>query len=272
MQQQMLQKEQMEQSAAASKAALDEQQREFDTSQKNREQDLADTKKQQDTQAAEIARQAALTQQWQTGRANEAANARQSIDDAFAQFTPDYYNKYTQAYRDNYTPEVDRQYGLAKQNLAFGLARQGITQSQAAATQQGLLAQDRGRQTADISNKAVDATTGLQNSVQNAKSGFLNTALSDQTLGSPITPGSADAIGSAFDQTSRALSQVRSSAGDVVGTLAAPPSYNALGNLFGSAASGVANYVAGSQFNEAYGSGGGVRAASPTAGGSSRVV
>lgn len=272
--QQFLQEQQVQQQADASAAALAEQQREFDISQQNRTQDITNQQQQQQQTQALADQQAALTQQWQTGRAQEAGNATDAIKSAFAQFTPDYYSGYAKAYTGNYDPEVERQYGVAKQNLEYGLARQGIGQSQSAATQQGLLAQDKGRQETDIANRAVDATTALQGNVENAKQSLLSTALSDQTLGSPISPGSADAITAQFDQTSKALSQVKSQAGDVVNTLAAPPTYNALGNLFGSAASGVASYVAGNQaadYNPGYNAPA-ATASSPTSGGSSRVV
>ena len=270
-----LQQIQMQQQADASSAALAEQQREFDISQANRTQDIASQKQQQDQTQALADQQAALTQQWQTGRAQEASSATDAINKAFAQFTPDYYSGYTKAYEQNYDPEVQRQYGVAKQNLLFGLARQGLDQSQSSATQQGLLAQELGRNTTDVANRAVDATNTLQSNVQGAKANLMNTALSDQTLGSPIAPGSADAITAQFDQTSKALSQVTSQAGDVVNTLAAPPTYNALGSLFGDAASGVASYVSGNQA-AAYNLGGfnapSAFASSPTAGGSARVV
>jgi hypothetical protein len=269
-----MQYEQMQQQQAASEAALAEQQREFDTSETNRQADLARQQAQQAENQRQADAQAALTNQWQTGRTQAADQARSDIDSAFSRFTPDYYSKFTQDYTNNYIPEVNRQYGLAKQNLLYGLARSGIGQSQSAASQQGLLAEDRGRKVADISNQAVDATTQLRNNVTTAKSNLLNTALSDQTLGSPITPGSADAISSAFDQTSRALSQARSSAGDVINTLAAPPTYSPLGNLFGSAASGVASYLSGNQSYTNYGAYGGSTptASSPTSGSSGRVV
>lgn len=258
----------------ASDKALAEQQREFDVAEQNRAQDLARTQQQQAEAQRQVDAQAALTERWQQGRTQAADQARSDIEGAFARFTPDYYSKFTSDYTGNYIPEVDRQYNLAKQNLIFGLARSGIGQSQSAATQQGLLAEDRGRKVADISNQAIDAQTQLRNNVATAKSNLLNTALSDQTLGSPITPGSADAISSAFDQTSRALSQVRSSAGDVINTLAAPPNYSPLGNLFGSAASGVASYLTGNQlydFNQAYAART-PTASSPTSGGSARVT
>jgi hypothetical protein len=270
----MLQQMQMQQQAAASAAALKEQQREFDTSQANREQDIASQKQQQDQVQAQADQQAALTQQWQTGRTQEAGQATDAINQAFAQFTPDYYSGYVKAYEQNYDPEVERQYGIAKQQLGYGLARQGIGQSQSAATQQGLLAQDKGRQEATIANQAVDASTQLQGNVENAKQSLLATALSDQTLGSPITPGSADAITAQFDQTSKALSQVTSQAGDVVGTLSAPPTYNALGNLFGNAASGVASYASGNlmgSYNQAYNQPS-ATASSPSSSSSARVV
>jgi hypothetical protein len=269
-----LQQLQMAQQQQASAAALQEQQREFDVSQSNRTEDIASQKEQQAQTQTLADQQAALTEQWQQGRTQEAGQATDAVNKAFAQFTPDYYANYVKAYEGNYNPEIERQYGVAKQNLAYGLARQGIGQSQSAATQEGLLAQEKGRNEAQVAGRAVDASTALQGNVENAKQSLLATALSDQTLGSPITPGSADAITAQFDQTSRALSQVTSQAGDVVGTLSAPPTYNALGNLFGDAASGVASYAAGNYLgtvNPGYNAPS-VTAANPASSGSSRVI
>lgn len=270
--QMQLQQMQMVQSAQASAASLAEQQREFDTSQQNRATDIASQQELQNKVQAQADQAAALTEQWQTGRSAEAQQATQNISDAFAQFTPEYYQNYAAAYRGNYDPEIERQYGVAKQNLGYGLARQGITQSQSAATQEGLLAQEKGRNEADIANKSVDAAAQLQGQVAGAKQGLLNTALSDQTLGSPVVPGSADAITSAFNTTSAALGQIKQSALDTTQALSAVPSYNALGNLFGSAASGVANYVGGNQYYQAYGGGSGPSASSPSSSSNYRVT
>jgi hypothetical protein len=257
-----LTEQQMEQSAAASAASLAEQQREFDISEQNRQTDLTSTAEQEAKTQALTDQQAALTEQWQTGRSAEANQATSDISNAFAKFTPDYYNQYAQQYEQAYDPEVERQYGVAKQNLGYGLARTGNEQSQTAATQQALLAQEKGRNLTDVANKAVDAANTLQSNVEQSKSSLLSTALSDATLGSPVTPGSADAITSEFNTAANTLTQIKQNAGDVVNTLSAVPTYNALGNLFGSAASGVASYVSGSQtglFNQGYG------ASSPTA-------
>lgn len=268
-----MEQQQMQESAAASAASLAEQQREFDISQQNRATDLASAEALQAQTQAQSDQAAALTEQWQTGRNAEAQQATQSINDAFAKFTPDYYQQYAAAYRQNYDPEIERQYGLAKQTLGYGLARQGLTQSQSAATQAGLLEQEKGRQEADVANKAQDAAATLQGQVASSKQSLLNTALSDQTLGSPITPGSADAITSAFNTASTALSQIRQSAGDTQQALSAVPSYSSLGNIFGAAASGVANYVSGNQYYNAFGSGSGSpSASSPTSGSSYRVT
>lgn len=270
----MIAQEQQRQAAETSAAALAEQQREFDVSQQNRAADLAAQQEQQAKQQAQIDQQAALTQQYQTRRTQEAGEARDAITSAFAQFTPEYYSGYVNTYKNLYQPEIQRQYELAQKNLGFGLARQGITQSQSAATQARLLAEQKGRNEAELGNKAIDASTALQQNVENAKGNLLQTALSDQTLGSPITPGSADAVSAAFDQTSRALSQIRTNAGDVVNTLNAPPTYNALGNLFSNVASGVGSYVLGNQYYNAYGGppSGGPSSSAPTSSSSYRTV
>lgn len=253
---------QLQQQATASAAQLAEQQREFDTEQKQNATALANTQALQKQQQDAADKQAALTNTWQTGRAAEQASATDSINNAFSQFTPDYYKGYTKAYINNYQPQLQEQANVASDNTTFGLARTGNLDSQTAADQFQGLAQTTGKAEADINNNATAATAAQQNAVANAKANLTSTATSNTALGSPITPGTADQIQTNFDNTSAALAAIRSSTGDVVGSLAAVPAYSSLGSVFGSlatsgnsAVTGANNYANFQAFNAGMGFG-----------------
>jgi hypothetical protein len=251
---------------------LAEQQREFGIQQTQNEQTLENTKALQAKQQAQVDEQAALTKQYETGRASEADQAAKTVNDAFAQFTPDYYTKYTQDYVDHYDPQVNKQADVASNATLFGLARSGNLQSQTAASQVQQNSEARGQALADVNNSAIAATTAQKTNILNAKQSLMSQATSDATLGSPITPGSADAITANFNDTSNALQRITNSAGDTITALSATPQYTSLGNLFGAAASGAGAAIQG---NNAYAFGQGfsnaVGASNPTSGRSGRV-
>jgi hypothetical protein len=243
---------QMAQQQQLADQQLAEQKREFDVQQTQSTQTLANTKALQDKQQAQVDAQAQLTNTWETGRAAETAKATGSINDAFSQFTPDYYKKYTQDYVDHFTPQVDKQADLASNATLFGLARSGNLQSQTAANQISQNAETKGQALSDVNNTAISATTQERTNVINAKNSLMSQATSDATLGSPITPGSADAITANFNNTASALKNITNQAGDTINTLTATPQFASLGSIFGSAASGANAAISG---NAAFGFG-----------------
>jgi hypothetical protein len=240
-----LQKAQIAAQKQASDDALAEQKREFDATAAQNAQALADAKALTDKNQAAADLAAANTKTWETGRAANAARATQTVNDAFAQFTPEYYAKFTKNYTDHYNPQIDQQYAGASNNTVFGLARSGNLQSQTAADQIATNATENAQAHADINDRAIGATTGLRNNVEGAKANLMQVATSGATLGSPITPGSADAISANFNNTAQAISNLHNTAGDTVTTLNATPAYSSLGSLFGAAASGVGAAVNG---------------------------
>jgi hypothetical protein len=263
---------QMNQQQALADQQLAEQKREFDIQQQQSATTLANTKALQDEQQRQIDEQAALTKTWQTGRAAEQDQATKTVNDAFAQFTPDYYNKFTSDYVSHYQPQVQKQADLASNATLFGLARSGNLQSQTAANQIQQRAEDFGTAMSDVNNSAIGATTAQRTNVLNAKQGLMAQATSDATLGSPITPGSADAITANFNNTSNALQRITNQSGDTVTTLAATPQYASLGNLFGAAASGVGAAIQGQNaFQYGQGFSNALNASNPTSASSGRV-
>jgi hypothetical protein len=250
-----VEQQQVVQQAQDNAAQLAEQQREFDAQQAQAAQTLADQQAQEAAQAAQLAQQAQLADTWQTGRAAEEQSATNSIDQAFSSFTPDYYNKYIQDYENNYDPQIQSQANTAQNQITYGLARTGNLDSQTGANQNQALQQQVGIQQDDVANQAQAAATTLQNNVNTSKTNLLNSATSDATLGSPVTPGSADAINAQFNATASALSGINTQAGDQVTTLQATPSYSSLGTLFAGAAQSGQAAVAGNNsylYGQAY--------------------
>ena len=272
----LMQQQQQVDAQAQSDAQLAEQKREFDITQKQQADTLANTKALQAQNQASVDQQAALTKTWETGRAAEQAAAAKSVNDAFASFTPEYYKSFTDAYAGHYQPQIENQFGTASNNTNFGLARTGNLDSQTAADQFMNLNKEKGQAEADVNNQAISATTALKTNVTNAKNNLMSQATSDATLGSPITPGSADAITANFNNTSAALANLKIGAGDAATSLEAPPVYSSLGSVFGNLANTASSAVAGNTaynnyqaFNQTAGAGAG--AANPTTTSSSTV-
>jgi hypothetical protein len=224
-------------SAAQAQSQLVEQQREFSVTTAQNAQTIANTQSQEAAQQQQANTEAAVATNYATTRAGEQTTATNDVNSAFSQFTPAYYAQYTQDYVNNYTPQVNQQYGAAQNQTTYGLARSGNLQSQTAADQYGVLSDEKGQALDDINNAAIGATTTLQNNVLSAKQNLMGTATSDTTLGSPIAPTTADAATSQFNATANALSSLQNTSADTATTLSAAPVYSSLGSLFGSAAS-----------------------------------
>lgn len=244
-----MQNQQLQVQQDVAQQQLAEQQREFAIQQQQSAQALADTRAQQAQAQAEADRQAALTNTWQTGRAANLAQATDSINQAFSRFTPQYYQQYAQDWVNHYNPQIQDQFNTATVNTDYGLARTGNLRSQTAADQNMALLKQQGVAQADVANQAIQAANTLQQNVAGAKQNLMSAATSDATLGSPVTPGSADAIQANFNNTANALQQIKNQAGDTITTLQATPNYSSLGSIFGSLASAGSSAVQG---NNAY--------------------
>ena len=244
-----LQEQQMAAAQNQSDAAIAEQQREFNVNQQEQATTLANTQALQAQNQAAADQQAALTNTWETGRAAEQQTATNDVTGAFAAFTPDYYKSFTDAYVNHYQPQIDQQFGTASNQTDFGLARTGNLDSQTAADQFASLNEQKGTAEADMNNQAIGATNTLETNVTNAENNLMSQATSDATLGSPITPGSADAVTADFNNTAQALNNLSTTAGDTVSSLPAAPTYSSLGSLFSTAASTGSAAVSG---NNAY--------------------
>jgi hypothetical protein len=221
-----------------------------------------DYTKQQDTLVQQQSQDQANRQaQWDQSRNDNAQSATAAVDKAFANFTPDYFKNYKDAYYSQADSELERQYGLARKSMAFGLARGGQLYGSNAADQAGQLAETLGRSQVDQANKAADAATQLQQQTAQSKNQLTQQALSSDTLGSPIAPGNAASLNSTIDQANRAVTNLGSMATNYASTIKpVDPSLGTLSGVFTGALTGVANSYQGAQdariANAAYGGGG----------------
>jgi len=123
------------------------------------------------------------------------------------QFGDDYYSSIVQAFRDYYTPQVKRQHGDAKRAIQFNSPS---LQSSAYARKAGELAQDYERSLGDVVDLSLDAEAQARTNVENSR----NSIMSAIRSGSGAEEAAASATAAAQ-------------------SLAAPPVYSPLGDLFG---------------------------------------
>lgn len=167
--------------------------------------------------SADVARQQAQD------RENKINQGKSSIDSAFSVFDPAYYQKYTQAYLNNYNPEVDRQFDVAKQQTQYNLARAGTTDSTIGQKQFGDLVRSYGQQKQNIASQAADATNAQRSAIENEKTTLYN---QNSTSADPSLASIS------------ALSNANS--------LSQPAQYSPLGSVFAGLANGVAYGLSGS--------------------------
>lgn len=161
--------------------------------------------------------QTILMEQHQAEHDNNVAAGKASIDNAFAQFDQPYFDNYAKTYRDTYNPQLDDQYGVAKDQMIARLAGTDQLGGSVGNNDTARLNKTYNDTQADIANKSVDAENAFKASVDNSKSNLyaLNTQAAD-----PLT----------------VASEAQSTAGSIV----SPQSYPQLSNVFGDALSGVA--------------------------------
>jgi hypothetical protein len=161
---------------------------------------------------------AQLQQQNREKKQNIAAGDK-AISGAFAQFNPDYYNKFQQANIDAQAIPLADQYSRAKDKEAASLASRGIGQSSVGAQGQADIDQLNAQTLGKISNDAANAVNTQKSAVSNAQTNLYNL----NAAGNDPSGVSANAIGAAS-------------------SLVNPAPQGQLGNVFASLLTPVANY------------------------------
>lgn len=131
-----------------------------------------------DAAAAAARQQAADLQAREDKRQADIKAGKASIDDAFKGFDDSYYGKFKQTYLDNANPQIDTQYGLAKDKLIAALAGKGTLDSTIGANKFGLLQKTKSDAEGAVANAAEDAVTGMKQSIANTKGNLYNLNLS----------------------------------------------------------------------------------------------
>lgn len=175
----------------------------------------------QQTQADADARQAAITQ------------GQQNINNAFSQFDDNWFNQISQNYKNYAQPQLDDQYGVAKNNVTYSLARNGTTNSSMAGYQFGQLAKEYG-----INQDQIDSTADNYANNARANVNSQKQAVEDQ-----------------LDSTANA-DQANTSALSAAASIGQQPTFSPLGNLFTNVSAAAAQAKLASQAYPYYGTGG----------------
>lgn len=171
-----------------------------------------------DARRAEEARQARI----RTGTAN--------INETFEQFDDGFYDSIRDGFVDFATPDFEKQYSDAREQATYNLARAGTLDSSIRAETFGDLEERRQTELQNLFDQARTYETDTRSQVENARADLISQL---QVTG--------DATGAA----NAALAQAK--------TLATPPTYTPLQQLFQDAASTLATQAA-LERAEAYGS------------------
>ena len=152
---------------------------------------------------------AAQAQKQEAQREASISQGMTDINSQFSSFTPDFYNKAAQGYENYATPQAMQQYQKTKNSLADALARNGITQSTAAATEGQSLNNELSTNLNTIANTGQNTANTLESNVSAQKSNIVN------ELEASADPSAASVAASS-----------------AVAGLQAPPAYQPLGNMF----------------------------------------
>ena len=139
------------------------------------------------------------------------------IDAAFTKFDDPFYANIRTAYSDYATPQLEDQYSKAKEQLAFALARGGISDSTIAGERQAELQRQYDLNRAAVQDEALAQEKQARSSVSNERSSLVS------QLNASADPSAAAAASAAAAQN-----------------LSLRPTFSPLGQLFTNVASALA--------------------------------
>lgn len=188
-------------------------------------------------------------------KAREAEEARQgriragtaAIETQFGQFDDGFFKGYRDRHLDYLNPQLDRQFGDARDQLTFSLARAGTLNSTVAGERQARLQSAYDNEKASILAQAEGAATDLRGQVENEKSSLVSLL---------------NATGDSERASNEALSRTQQ-------LFRRQPTVSTLPDLFAGVAGGVGAYQGGVNQRQAYDTYFGAR---PASRGNSRVV
>lgn len=178
-------------------------------------------------------------------RVNEAIGR---VNSTFGQFDDSFFAQRQDAHRAYYIPQLERQFGEARQNLAFSLADRGLTRSSAAAKSLADLEREYALRRQEVTDEAASYAQRTRADIEGARGNLINLASS--------TGDSATVGNSAVNEAAR---------------FTAAPSFSPLGQIFQNAGAGVLANTEAGRVSDLRRGGGGARVFK-SGGGSSRVV
>lgn len=150
-------------------------------------------------------------------RQDDVLAGRANIDNTFGgTFNDDFYKKYGEAFTGNYLPQLDDQFKDTKQKLSYALAGRGIEDSTAGIKKKAQADKAYNDKRLAIAGESTDAVNKLKTNVNN-----------QQNAAYALNETSADPQAA----TNRATADVT--------TLAAAPTYSALGDAFAGLLDGI---------------------------------
>jgi hypothetical protein len=162
-------------------------------------------------------------------RQNRINQSIAGINKTFSQFDNDWFGAKKNDYLNYYAPQIDQQYGSAKQDTLFQLARQGLIDSSAGAKVYSDLARDYGNQQQSIQSGANSYEQQARSQVETQRNNLINQA---------TATANPQASASAANNAVGSLQMIQPQGG-----------YSPLAGLFntfaGAAANGIQNYAYG---------------------------
>lgn len=177
-----------------------------------------------------------MTQEAEAARLDEEARQARiksgmtSLDQQFAQFNDDFYGKRKSAYLDYYSPQIEDQYGDAKDELTFAFGRNGTLNSTMAADKFADLLKDYEVQKGALASQAEADVSNFKTKIAGEKS-----SLAAQLNAT----GDADRVSNEALGRTQVLFNER-------------PAYNPLGDIFVGVGNGIGNYAAYNRENQIY--------------------
>lgn len=110
----------------------------------------------------------------EVARQNRIKAGMSRIDQIFKGFDDAYYKKQGDAYSAYATPQLDRSYRDAKDNMIYALDRSGILQSSAAIKKNTDLTNEFDQNRLDIANKAQTVSNDARANVENVRGNLVN--------------------------------------------------------------------------------------------------
>jgi hypothetical protein len=109
----------------------------------------------------------------QVNRENQTRLLQQQINTNYAGFDPAFYKKRESDYMNSVTPSLNQQYGVAKNTLAYEMARRGLLNSSAGANMAGSLKAEFGKQRMGLVDAANQESSALRQNIETNRSNML---------------------------------------------------------------------------------------------------